>query len=59
MYRNKYKVVDFNGMIPSDMENFALSSRKFLLMPSYYIHQEKLFDMCYAVMVSMATRPRP
>ena len=36
-------------MIPSDMENFALSLRKFLLMPSYYTHQEKLFDMCYGV----------
>ena len=41
------------------MENFALSPRKFLLMPSYYTHQEKLFDMCYGVIVSMATMPRP
>ena len=31
------------------MENFALSSRKFLLMPSYYSRQEKLFDRCDGV----------
>lgn len=36
-------------MVPSNMENFALSLNKFLLMPSDYTHQEKLFDMSHVI----------